>query len=92
MECVVYKFVVMQGKMRGRDLNRHETPTKASYILYVSLSLFLNSLNYRAGNCDMGRYNSTIGKNWLPPMLADTSRCGPNCPRHIVGGVHTACY
>ncbi|KAL7465485.1 hypothetical protein ACHAXS_005808 [Conticribra weissflogii] len=34
----------------------------------------------RAGNCDMGRYNSTQGKNWLPPMLADTSRCGPNCP------------
>lgn len=34
----------------------------------------------RAGNCDMGRYNATEGKNWLPPMLADTSRCGPNCP------------
>mmetsp|Transcript_31299 Transcript_31299/g.65438 ORF Transcript_31299/g.65438 Transcript_31299/m.65438 type:complete len:619 (-) Transcript_31299:195-2051(-) len=34
----------------------------------------------RAGNCDMARYNSTKGKNWLPPMLADTSRCGPTCP------------
>ena len=34
----------------------------------------------RAGNCDMGRYNATFGRNWLPPMLADASRCGPNCP------------
>ncbi|KAL3770571.1 hypothetical protein ACHAWO_000931 [Cyclotella atomus] len=34
----------------------------------------------RAGNCDMGRYNATFDKNWLPPMLADTSRCGPDCP------------
>lgn len=33
----------------------------------------------RAGNCDMGRYNSTVGKNWLGPMLSHTSRCGPNC-------------
>eukprot|EP00970_Alexandrium_tamarense_P009127 scaffold1803_cov195-Alexandrium_tamarense.AAC.3 len=33
----------------------------------------------RAGNCDMGRYNATApgSKNWLPPMLADTSSCGP---------------
>ncbi|KAL7529417.1 hypothetical protein ACHAXR_002954, partial [Thalassiosira sp. AJA248-18] len=28
----------------------------------------------RAGNCEMGRFNSTVGKNWLPPMLVDTSR------------------
>jgi len=34
----------------------------------------------RAGNCDMGRFNATVGNNWLPPMLEDTSRCGPNCP------------
>jgi hypothetical protein len=33
----------------------------------------------RAGNCDMKRYNSTHGKNWLPPMLSDTSHCGPHC-------------
>jgi hypothetical protein len=33
----------------------------------------------RAGNCDMSRYNSTHGENWLPPMLADSSHCGPNC-------------
>ena len=34
----------------------------------------------RAGNCDMARFESTIGRNWLPPMLEETSRCGPNCP------------
>lgn len=34
----------------------------------------------RAGNCEMGNYNATFDKNWLPPMLADTSRCGPDCP------------
>ena len=33
----------------------------------------------RAGNCDMGRYNATVDKNWLGPMIADTSRCGPDC-------------
>ena len=39
----------------------------------------------RAGNCDMGRYDASIGRNWLPPMLHDTSPCGPNCPK---GGCH----
>ncbi|KAL9190535.1 hypothetical protein ACHAXT_000241 [Thalassiosira profunda] len=34
----------------------------------------------RAGNCEMARFEATTGENWLPPMLADTSRCGPNCP------------
>jgi len=34
----------------------------------------------RAGNCDMARFEATIGRNWLPPMLEETSRCGPNCP------------
>ncbi len=33
----------------------------------------------RAGNCDMSHFNATFGKNWLKPMLADSSRCGPNC-------------
>jgi len=37
----------------------------------------------RAGNCDMAKYNSTYGKNWLPPMLADTSACGPHCPPEV---------
>ncbi|KAL7439289.1 hypothetical protein ACHAXH_004636 [Discostella pseudostelligera] len=34
----------------------------------------------RAGNCDMSHFNATTDRNWLPPMLDDTSRCGPNCP------------
>mmetsp|Transcript_29206 Transcript_29206/g.58536 ORF Transcript_29206/g.58536 Transcript_29206/m.58536 type:complete len:820 (+) Transcript_29206:196-2655(+) len=35
----------------------------------------------RAGNCDMSHYNATEGENWLSPMLAHYSRCGPNCPQ-----------
>lgn len=34
----------------------------------------------RAGNCDMKRYVTTHGENWLPPMLSSTSQCGPHCP------------
>eukprot|EP00571_Detonula_confervacea_P011357 CAMPEP_0172301006 /NCGR_PEP_ID=MMETSP1058-20130122/2990_1 /TAXON_ID=83371 /ORGANISM="Detonula confervacea, Strain CCMP 353" /LENGTH=656 /DNA_ID=CAMNT_0013010991 /DNA_START=79 /DNA_END=2049 /DNA_ORIENTATION=+ len=34
----------------------------------------------RAGNCDMTRYNSTTGENWLIPMLDNYTRCGPDCP------------
>jgi len=34
----------------------------------------------RAGNCDMTRYNSTQGENWLVPMLDNYTRCGPDCP------------
>ncbi|KAL9190544.1 hypothetical protein ACHAXT_000250 [Thalassiosira profunda] len=48
----------------------------------------------RAGNCDMGAYNSSEptllpeaidlgyaeGENWLIPMLKDTSPCEPSCP------------
>eukprot|EP00581_Thalassiosira_minuscula_P011609 CAMPEP_0183715234 /NCGR_PEP_ID=MMETSP0737-20130205/9549_1 /TAXON_ID=385413 /ORGANISM="Thalassiosira miniscula, Strain CCMP1093" /LENGTH=689 /DNA_ID=CAMNT_0025944323 /DNA_START=19 /DNA_END=2088 /DNA_ORIENTATION=+ len=34
----------------------------------------------RAGNCDMKRYNSTQGENWLEPMLDNYTRCGPDCP------------
>lgn len=34
----------------------------------------------RAGNCDMSRFNATAGKNWLAPMLAGSSRCGPDGP------------
>lgn len=34
----------------------------------------------RAGNCDMSHFNATTGRNWLAPMLEDSSRCGPNCP------------
>ena len=32
-----------------------------------------------AGNCDMGRYNSATGNNWMKPTLMDESGCGPNC-------------
>ncbi|KAL3815402.1 hypothetical protein ACHAXA_011520 [Cyclostephanos tholiformis] len=34
----------------------------------------------KAGNCDMTRYNSTEGENWLIPMLKDSSPCEPSCP------------
>lgn len=34
----------------------------------------------RAGNCDMKRFNSTEGENWLVPMLDNYTRCGPDCP------------
>jgi len=34
----------------------------------------------RAGNCDMTRFNSTYGENWLEPMLDNYTRCGPDCP------------
>lgn len=29
----------------------------------------------------MSHYNATEGENWLSPMLAHYSRCGPNCPQ-----------
>ena len=34
----------------------------------------------RAGNCDMGHFDSTVGDNWKIPMLADDNKCGPACP------------
>eukprot|EP00578_Thalassiosira_sp_NH16_P020085 CAMPEP_0181083178 /NCGR_PEP_ID=MMETSP1071-20121207/4023_1 /TAXON_ID=35127 /ORGANISM="Thalassiosira sp., Strain NH16" /LENGTH=901 /DNA_ID=CAMNT_0023164827 /DNA_START=194 /DNA_END=2902 /DNA_ORIENTATION=+ len=34
----------------------------------------------KAGNCGMSAYNSTVGENWLVPMLKDTSSCEPSCP------------
>jgi len=34
----------------------------------------------RAGNCDMKRFDSTNGENWLVPMLDNYTRCGPDCP------------
>ena len=34
----------------------------------------------RAGNCNMGYYyNATTGTNWMTPMLADETKCGPEC-------------
>jgi hypothetical protein len=34
----------------------------------------------RAGNCNMGQYQSTVGDNWKIPMLMDHNPCGPACP------------
>lgn len=34
----------------------------------------------KAGNCDMTRFDSTTGENWLTPMLQDVSACEPSCP------------
>ena len=34
----------------------------------------------RAGNCNMGRYQATVGDNWKTPMLMDHNPCGPACP------------
>jgi len=33
----------------------------------------------KAGNCMMGKYNSHIGTNWMIPMMANDSLCGPMC-------------
>lgn len=33
----------------------------------------------KAGNCMMGQYNSDQGNNWMKPMMADDSPCGPMC-------------
>ncbi|KAL9189149.1 hypothetical protein ACHAXT_011639 [Thalassiosira profunda] len=41
----------------------------------------------KAGNCMMGKYNSHIGKNWMKPVFADDSPCGPMCPPGQ-GGCH----
>mmetsp|Transcript_24906 Transcript_24906/g.59125 ORF Transcript_24906/g.59125 Transcript_24906/m.59125 type:complete len:558 (+) Transcript_24906:288-1961(+) len=40
----------------------------------------------RAGNCNMGAYNSSQGDNWKVPMLMDHNPCGPVCPP---GGCHS---
>lgn len=32
------------------------------------------------GNCDMARYNSTVGDNWKVPTLMEYSYCGHRCP------------
>jgi len=34
----------------------------------------------RAGNCNMGAYQSTKEDNWKKPMLMDDNPCGPVCP------------
>ena len=34
----------------------------------------------RAGNCNMGKYQASVGDNWKIPMLEDENRCGPICP------------
>ena len=36
----------------------------------------------RAGNCNMGQYQATVGDNWKIPMLMDHNPCGPACPPH----------
>jgi len=33
----------------------------------------------KAGNCMMGKYESEKGDNWMIPMMADDSPCGPMC-------------
>jgi len=33
----------------------------------------------KAGNCQMGQFNSFEGNNWMKPMMADDSGCGPMC-------------
>mmetsp|Transcript_12088 Transcript_12088/g.18222 ORF Transcript_12088/g.18222 Transcript_12088/m.18222 type:complete len:282 (+) Transcript_12088:3-848(+) len=33
----------------------------------------------KAGNCNMGQYNSVQGNNWMTPMMMDDSPCGPIC-------------
>jgi len=33
----------------------------------------------KAGNCNMGHYNSDQGNNWMKAMMDDDSRCGPMC-------------
>jgi hypothetical protein len=33
----------------------------------------------KAGNCMMGKYDSSQGNNWMIPMMMDDSPCGPMC-------------
>ena len=33
----------------------------------------------KAGNCMMGKYDSSKGNNWMKPMMMDDSPCGPMC-------------
>jgi len=33
----------------------------------------------KAGNCQMSKYNSYAGNNWMTPMMMDDSPCGPMC-------------
>jgi len=52
-------------------------------MLYDRLSYICSAFLYllfRAGNCDMSRFEATEGKNWLAPMLDGSSRCGPDGP------------
>jgi hypothetical protein len=46
----------------------------------ISYMFCFCSLLFRAGNCDMARFEATEGKNWLAPMLDGSSRCGPDGP------------
>lgn len=34
----------------------------------------------KAGNCEMGKYNSEVGRNFEKPMMLDDTPCGPVCP------------
>jgi hypothetical protein len=34
----------------------------------------------KAGNCEMSKYNSEVGRNFEKPMMADDTPCGPVCP------------
>ncbi|KAL7548699.1 hypothetical protein ACHAWF_011970, partial [Thalassiosira exigua] len=34
----------------------------------------------RAGNCNMGKYQSNVGDNYKTPMLMEHNPCGPPCP------------
>jgi hypothetical protein len=50
------------------------------YTIDSHIYVLLFSLPFRAGNCDMSRFEATEGKNWLAPMLDGSSRCGPDGP------------
>ena len=34
----------------------------------------------KSGNCQLGKYSDQEGEYWLTPMLADDSKCPPECP------------
>lgn len=34
----------------------------------------------KSGNCQLGKYSDQGGEYWLIPMLADDSKCPPECP------------
>ena len=82
----------MWGRIRGRggkreregwflhvffSLRKPVLRTSKRFALEISPSCHPFSLSLHS---DMSRFNATEGENWLEPMLANYTRCIPDCP------------